>query len=258
MYQPAEIAENFIQTGIMKTSLPRTKMFILGIFAGAFIAFAGTGSAVASCVVTDASIGRVLNAIVFPSGLLMVILAGSELFTGNNLIIISVLEKRVKVSAMLTNWFFVYLGNLTGSLAVAALVVHSHIMDLFHSQLAYSVIALAEAKCSLGFQDALVRGILCNVLVCIAVWIASGAKDIPGKIMGMFLPIAIFVLCGFEHSIANMFFIPAGIFASAEYGQAVECLNIAGFFHNLLPVTLGNLIGGLLVGTGYRYVYLKK
>lgn len=259
MYSPAEIANNFINTGITKTSLPKLKMLLLGIFAGAFIAFAGAGSSVASCMVTDASIGRILSAVIFPAGLLMVILAGSELFTGNSLIIISVLEKRVKISAMLTNWVIVYIGNLVGSVLVAAAFVYGHVTDLFDGCLAESVVAAAAGKCSMSFQDALIKGILCNILVCIAVWIAAGAKDFPGKILGLFFPIAVFVLCGFEHSIANMFFIPAGIFAGAEYGiTGVAGLGIAGFLHNLIPVTLGNIIGGVLVGAGYRYIYLKK
>lgn len=258
MYSPSEIAKNFINTGIMKTSLPKMKMLVLGIFAGMFIAFAGAGSAVASAVVTDASVGKLLSAMVFPAGLLMVLLAGSELFTGNSLIIISVLEKKVKASSMLANWFFVYVGNLIGSLLVALVFVYGHLPDLFHGELGTAMIASAEAKCALSFQDAFLRGILCNILVCIAVWIAAGAKDIPGKILGLFFPIAVFVLCGFEHSIANMFFIPAGIFTAMEYGQTVTALGMAGFIHNLIPVTLGNVLGGVLVGAGYQYIYLRK
>ena len=258
MLKSNEIAKSFVQTGIQKTSMPTSKMFVLGIFAGMFVAFAGAGSTIASCMIEDPSLARIMNACIFPAGLIMVILAGSELFTGNNLIILSVLEKKVTFRQMLKNWIVVYAGNLTGSLLVASLIVLGHIPDLFSEQLAHTMVDVAASKADLAFQYAFIKGILCNILVCISVWVASASKQVPGKILALFLPIAVFVLCGFEHSVANMYCIPSGILTSMEYGITAAGLNLMGFVHNLIPVTIGNCIGGLLVGIGYHYVYLKK
>ena len=182
---------------------------------------------------------------------------------------IPLLQKEITPAGMLKNWGVVYLGNLAGGLLVAAGVVYSHQPDLFGKQMAVSVISTAAAKCSLSFGDAFIRGILCNFLVCIAVWISFAAKDAAGKIMGLFFPIMMFVLCGFEHSIANMYYIGAGIFAKGiqEYGDAAAAAGVdmgaitwGNFFGaNLLPVTIGNIIGGAVcVGCVYWYIYLRK
>lgn len=258
MLSPAQIAKNFIDVGIKKTSLPVVKTFVLAIFAGMFIALAGAGATIASAVVSDASTARLFSAMIFPAGLVMVVLAGSELFTGNCLIIVSVLAKKVRALAMVKNLVVVYLGNFVGAMLVNVIVVYGHTADLFGGQLAQVMVNTAAAKCSLSFQDGFLRGILCNVLVCIAVWVAAAATSAHGKVISLFLPIAVFVLCGFEHCVANMFYIPAGILAAAEYGIAAEGLN---WFHfavtNMIPVTLGNIVGGaFLVGAGYWFVYL--
>lgn len=258
MLKPNEIAKSFVQAGMSKTSLPVTKMFVLGIFAGAFVAFAGAGSTIASCTIANPSLAKLVNALIFPAGLIMVILAGSELFTGNSLIILSVLEKKVTMKEMFKNWMVVYAGNLVGSLCIAFLIVQARIPDLFSEQLAQTMINTASAKTQIVFLQAIVKGILCNMLVCISVWVATSSKQVPGKILALYLPIAVFVLCGFEHSVANMYCIPAGIFTSLEYGMTATGLNLMGLFHNLIPVTIGNVIGGLLIGIGYHYVYLKK
>ncbi len=229
----------------------------------------GVGATTVAVSVPLASVGKFVGACVFPGGLTMVLLAGSELFTGNTLLVIPLLEKEISPGGMLKNWAVVYLGNLAGGLLTAAGVVYSHQPDLFGDQMAVSVISTAAAKCSLSFGDGVIRGILCNFLVCIAVWISFAAKDVAGKIMGLFFPIMMFVLCGFEHSVANMYYIGAGIFAKGipEYAQAavkagvdsgaVTWGNFLGA--NLLPVTIGNIIGGAVcVGCVYWYVYLKK
>ena len=258
MLKPSQIANSFVDVGIQKTNLKIKKMFVLGIFAGMFVAFAGAGSSVASCTIPDPSFARIMNACIFPAGLIMVILAGSELFTGNSLIVISVLEKKVPIPKMLLNWIVVYLGNLVGSLFVAYMIVYGHIPDLFSEQLAQSMVNTAASKTQLTFQYAFIKGILCNILVCISVWVASASKQVPGKILALFLPIAVFVLCGFEHSVANMYSIPAGILTSIEYGISSSAVTLSGFIQNLIPVTLGNIVGGLMVGVGYHYIYLKK
>lgn len=268
-FTPAEVAKNYIAAGKAKVGTPISKMFLLAVLAGAFIAMGGVGATTVAVSVPLASVGKFAGACVFPGGLTMVLLAGSELFTGNTLLVIPLLQKEITPAEMLKNWGVVYLGNLAGGLLVGALVVFSHQPDLFGKQMAVSVISTAAAKCSLSFGDAVIRGILCNFLVCIAVWISFAAKDVAGKIMGLFFPIMMFVLCGFEHSIANMYYIGAGIFAKGipEYGQAaaqagvdMEVVTWGNFLGgNLLPVTIGNIIGGALcVGCVYWYVYLKK
>ncbi len=260
MLSPVQIAKNYVDVGAGKTKLPAAKMFVLAVFAGLFIAVAGSAAAIASATIPDPSAARLVNSLVFPAGLAMVVLAGSELFTGNSLIIISVLEKKASITGMLKNWGIVYLGNLIGSLFLALLFVYSHIPDLYDGALAQNLVTIAAAKTSLSFSDAFLRGILCNILVCIAVWISIGAPSAPGKILGLYLPIAVFVLCGFEHCVANMFYIPSALFIGSTYGITAEGLNWIGFFlKNLLPVTLGNLVGGaVIVGCGYWFAYLRQ
>ncbi len=259
MNSPAEIARNYISTGETKCKNSVSKMIVLAIFAGMFIAVAGVGATVAAVSIKTASVAKLVGALIFPTGLAMVLIAGSELFTGNNLIIISVLEKRVSVAAMLKNWLFVYIGNFIGSVLIALLVVYGGVFKLFSSELAASAVKIAEAKATMPFVDALLKGILCNFLVCIAVWMSFGAKTVSGKIIGLFLPIMLFVLSGYEHSVANMYYIPAGLFAAGKHAITAEALTWGNFIvNNLIPVTIGNIIGGsFIVGAGYWFVYLK-
>ena len=259
MHSPLEIARNFVEIGIHKVKLSAWKMLILGIFAGGFIGFAGIAATTAGATVENPSLSRLLSAIVFPAGMAMVLVAGSELFTGNNLIIISVLEKKTKIMDMLKNWFFVFLGNFIGAAGVAVLVVFGHTPDLFGNRLAEKVVSSAVVRVEQTFPEAFIRGLLCNVLVCIAVWAAFAAKKVSGKLMMSFWPVMVFVLCGFEHSIADIYFCVAGILASSEYGITAEGLTWGSFLlKNLLPVTLGNILGGAgIVGVGYWLVYLR-
>ncbi|MDR0905941.1 MAG: formate/nitrite transporter family protein [Oscillospiraceae bacterium] len=268
MNSPKEVAQNYIAIGVGKTKLSAGRMLVLAILAGMFIALAGVGSTIASVTVANASLAKLISAAVFPTGLAMVLVAGSELFTGNSLLIIPVLEKQAKVSAVLRNWFFVYIGNLIGSILVSALAVYGGTFDLFSNAAAAAVIKTAAAKVTLSFGDALLRGILCNFLVCIAVWMSFAAKDVVGKIAGLYLPIMLFVVSGHEHSVANMYYISAGLFAAknptyaaaaTEAGVNLSKLSWGAMFgSNLLPVTIGNIIGGLvLVGAAYWFVYLK-
>lgn len=269
MNSPKEVAQNYIATGVAKTKYPAIKMLLLGILAGMFIALAGVGATIAPVSTVSASLAKLIGAAVFPAGLAMVLIAGSELFTGNCLIIISVLEKEAKFIAMLKNWLFVYIGNFIGSVLVAALTVYGGTFSLFNDAAAAAVIKTAVAKVGMSFSDAMLRGILCNFLVCIAVWMTFAAKDIVGKVAGLYLPIMLFVLCGFEHSIANMFYVPAGLFAAKNSAYMAAYSAISGssnvksltwgtmFTKNLIPVTIGNIIGGVvLVGIGYWFIYL--
>lgn len=259
MNSPVQIAQNYVTIGTNKTKLPLAKMFMLSIFAGAFIAIAGVGATTAAVSIASSSVAKLVGACIFPAGLALSLIAGSELFTGNCLIVIPLLEKTVTLKAMLKNWVVVYLGNFVGALLISLLVVYSHTFDLFAAKLAASAVATADMKCALSFGDAFLRGIMCNVLVCLGVWMAFAADDVAGKIIGLFFPVMIFVLCGFEHCIANMYYISAGMMANEMYALGAANLTLTNFFlGNLLPVTLGNIVGGASIGIGYWFAYLKK
>lgn len=255
MNSPKEIALAYCAAGEAKTKMPALRVFVLAVFAGMFIALAGVGATIAAVSVEKASVAKLVGALLFPAGLAMVIVAGSELFTGNNLLIVPVLAGRIRIGQMLKNWVIVYIGNLVGSLLVAGLCAGGNVFALFGGAAAESVIKTAAAKVGMGFGTAFIKGILCNFLVCIAVWMAFAAKTVPGKIMAVFFPVALFVLSGFEHSIANMYYISAGLFCGGAEGLTWGSM----FLRNLLPVTLGNIVGGAgLVGCGYWCVYLKE
>ncbi len=272
---PAEIAAATIQSGINKTKLPALKQFILGILAGVFIAFASEGSNMAAFNLfakpETYGLGKAIAGAIFGTGLMLVIVAGGELFTGNTMIIAGVLDGKVKLNTMLKNWFFVYIGNFVGSVFLAYMMTQSGLFNSGANVLGAQTIKIAVYKTSLAFMPALYLGIMCNWLVCLAVWMATGAKDIVGKLMAIFFPIWLFITSGFEHSVANMYYIPAGIMAKANPAWAAEVLkfgvtpeklahlNWGTFvFNNLLPVTIGNIIGGgLFVGGIYWFVYIK-
>ena len=251
MLSPNKIAETAVEVGKKKAELSALKMVLLGIFAGMFIALAGVGATLGS-----AYGGKVVGACIFPAGLAMVVIAGSELFTGNNLMVAALFTKKISKGELLRNWVLVFLGNFIGAILVAFLAVISGVLD----GVGDAVVTAATNKFNLDFIEAFVRGILCNFLVCIAVWMAFGAETVTGKIIAVFFPIMLFVLCGFEHSVADMFYGPAGIFMAIKNGVSVEGLNVGAFlFQNLLPVTLGNIVGGAgLVGGGYYLIYLKN
>lgn len=259
MHSPLEIARNYVEIGIHKVRLSALKMVVLGMFAGIFIGFAGIASTVGSSTIENPSVARLVSACLFPAGMAMVLVAGSELFTGNNLIIIALLEKKIKLHEMLKNWFFVFVGNFLGAAFVAFMVVFGHTPDLFGEKLADSIVNAALHRVNLTFADSFIRGVLCNILVCIAVWAAFAAKKVSGKLLMSFWPVMLFVLCGFEHSIADIYFCLAGIFAAGEYGIAAEGLTFGSFLlKNLLPVTIGNIVGGAgIVGVGYWAMYLR-
>lgn len=265
MNTPAQVAENYLSTGKAKVSLPFGRMLALAILAGIYIALAGVGASCAAVTVESASLAKLVSGCLFPAGLTMVLLAGSELFTGNCLLVMPLAQKTIAPAQMLRSWVVVYLGNFIGAMAVAWVASASHTFTLFGDWFAISVVGTAAAKCSLSFADGLLRGILCNLLVCLAVWISFAAKSVGGKIAGLYLPILLFVLCGYEHCVANMYYIPAGIFTLADpaYAEALAGLNAAsvtwaGLASNLIPVTLGNILGGAGLGLAYWYIYLKK
>lgn len=253
---PAQVTELMLAGMTGKSKLPVVKMFLLGILAGAFIAFGAEASSLAAHNVTQVGIQRLIMGCVFPVGLIMVVLLGTELFTGNCMMVAAVADKRVKFAMLLRNWIVVYLGNLVGAALIVLLVSATGQLGYSSNGLAVLTIKIAAAKTGLSFGAALAGGILCNVLVCIAVLLAMASKSIIGKIMGIWFPIMAFVLSGFEHSVANMYYIPAGIFASMnpayaaaaqEAGINMANLNALGFLGNIVPVTLGNIVGGAAI-----------
>lgn len=253
---PAQVAELMLVGMTGKSKLPLVKMFLLGILAGAFIAFGAEASSLAAHNVTQVGIQRLIMGCVFPVGLIMVVLLGTELFTGNCMMVAAVADKRVKLAMLLRNWIVVYLGNLIGAALIVLLVSATGQLGYSSNGLAVLTIKIATAKTGLSFGAAFAGGILCNALVCIAVLLAMASKSIIGKIAGIWFPIMAFVLSGFEHSVANMYYIPAGIFASMnpayaaaaqEAGVNMANLNALGFLGNIVPVTLGNIVGGAVI-----------
>ena len=268
MLSPSEMMNACTGAGVRKCALTPLRAFLLAILAGALIAFGGAATNTAAHTAQGAGFVRLICGLLFPFGLGIVILTGSELFTGNCLIAVSLAQKKVTPSAMLKNWIVVYCGNFVGSLLVAACCAFTGQMDYSSGGLATFTMKLAASKCALGFGSAVALGIACNVLVCLGVLCAMTAKDTIGKIFGAYLPVALFVLCGFEHSVANMFYVPAGLFAksipayaalAAGAGLDLSGLSWGAFLlNNLLPVTIGNIIGGagvgLLLWMGHRSV----
>lgn len=260
MFTPKEIAKNYINIGTTKAKLSVIDTILLSIMAGMFIACAGIASTAATVTIESASVAKLVSACIFPAGLIMVVLCGSELFTGDNLVVIAWLSKKIKFYEVLRNWVLVLFGNFIGACIICAFVVYGHTPDLFGGKLAEVIVSTANAKCGLSFQDAFLRGIMCNILVCLGVWAAAAAKDVAGKVLGAFFPVMCFVMCGYEHSVANCYYIMAGFMAKAEYAVAGDNLTAFNFFvGNLIPVTLGNIVGGaIFVGFAYWLIYLRK
>ncbi len=254
---PKAIVEAASDIGKAKTELSIPKTLVLGFLAGAYIAFGALLAIVVGKGVNTETlgpgIGKLLFGGVFPVGLMLVVIAGSELFTGNcGLITPACLTGKAKWSGLLRNWVLVYIGNLAGSLFVAYFLAYLTGITTSEPWLSASR-AIAVGKVSKSFGALFWRGVGCNWLVCLAVWLAVASDDIIGKIWGIWFPIMAFVTLGFEHSVANMFFIPLGIFLGADvtWGQF--------FITNLIPVTLGNIVGGaFFVGCIYWYLYLKE
>lgn len=269
---PADIIAMNMKGGEDKTALPVRKMLMMGVLAGAFIAFGGAASNTVMYAIDNAGLARLLGGIIFPVGLMMVVFMGGELFTGNCLIAMNVMAKKVSVGRLLRNLAIVYVGNLLGALLIDVLLVYSGNLDYSGGLLGAYAIKIAVAKAGIEPVKAILSGILCNILVCAAILMSSAAKDAAGKLWAIFFPICAFVVAGFEHSIANMFYIPTGILAAQnpEYAaKAAEAygitaaqfdsLNLGGFLNNLLPVTLGNMIGGsLFVGGLFYLIYRRK
>ena len=270
---PAEMAVKAAEVGVKKTALDTLRMFLLAVLAGAFISmgavFATTVSAGGSAL--PYGVARLLAGLTFTLGLILVIVSGSELFTGNNLIVIAFANRRITLAALLRNWGIVYLGNFVGAVLTAYLMFLTRQYTFGGGSVGLAALNTGEAKTSLVFAQALVLGIFCNALVCMAVWMCFSARSTIDKILAIVPPIAAFVAAGFEHSIANMYFIPVAMFikqmGTPAFFEAIQKtpadfphLTWSNFFMvNLLPVTIGNIIGGvLMVGLMYWFIYLSK
>ncbi|MCW8836642.1 MAG: formate/nitrite transporter family protein [Rhodospirillales bacterium] len=252
-YAPREIAQRVENAGIGKATMPLTPLFTLGVLAGAFIAL---GAMFYTVAVTGSELGygptRVLGGLVFSLGLVLVVIAGAELFTGNNLIIMAWADGKITMAQLLRNWVIVFAGNFVGSVATAAIMYLSGALDIGGGNTAKTAIAIAEGKIALPFAEAFFRGVLCNALVCLAVWLTFAAHSVVDKIFAILFPITAFVALGFEHSVANMYLIPIGMLAAGSG-------DVAGFIGNLIPVTLGNIVGGgVFVALVYHLIYVRK
>lgn len=270
-YTPSEVIKSNIKSAVAKANLPLAKMILLGMMAGAFIAFGGAASSVAAHGVADVGLARSIAGAIFPVGLMLVVFTGSELFTGNSLMIMAVIDKKITLLKMIRNLVVVYFANFIGALIIDVLVFLSGQFDFSGGGLGAYTIKVALAKTSIAPVTAVISGILCNILVCLAIVLAGTAKDSIGRIFGIFFPIAAFVVCGFEHCVANMFYIPAGMLAATNtayvqkaqelYGiTAQQCSSLTHFAgtESLLFVTIGNIIGGVLfVGVVLYMVHIK-
>jgi formate/nitrite transporter len=260
-YAPAQIAMRVREVGVTKATMPVLTMFALAILAGAFIAL---GSLFFTMTMTTGTTGqppafglmRLAGGLTFSLGLILVVVGGAELFTGNNLIAMAWASGRVTTQQVMRNWGWVYLGNLVGAVGTAALVWLAGVHTMSDGAVGETMVQIARSKIALDPVSALARGVLCNVLVCLAVWLCMGARTVTDKILATVFPITAFVACGFEHSIANMYFLPIGVALAA--GTSAP-LSVTGALSNLALVTLGNVLGGtVLVALVYWSVYLRS
>jgi formate transporter len=267
---PGEMAKRAEYIGVSKAEAPAVKVFFLALLAGAFI---GMGAIFATTISTGTAgvlpfgVSKLLTGFVFCLGLILVVVGGAELFTGNNLIVMAWAGRKVSTAQLMRNWIIVYIGNFIGSIGTAILLFLSKQYTFASGAVGVTALSIANGKVGLGFIQAIALGILCNTLVCLAVWLTFSARSTVDKIMAIIFPITAFVAAGFEHSIANMYFIPIGIFIktfdpafTANAGLDLVKLTWSNFFiANLLPVTIGNIIGGtVFVAAIYWLIFLRE
>jgi formate transporter len=270
---PAEMARKAEATGVAKAGMDATRLLVLAVLAGAFIglgAMAATTLWTGTAGVMPFGIARMLGGLVFALGLILVVLGGAELFTGDNLMVMAWAGRRITLIALLRAWTIVFVGNLIGAVATAALVFLAGHHLLADGAVGATALAIGRAKMELPFMRAFFLGVLCNVLVCLAVWLCYGAHSTTDKLLAILFPITAFVAAGFEHSVANMYFVPQAMLilwaapesfwaAAGLYPAAFAGLTPGGLAMNLIPVTLGNMVGGgVLVGLVYWFVYLRR
>jgi len=262
-YSPAEIQVSVETVGVKKATLPLLPSFMLSVMAGGSI---GLGALYYTIVASDADLSfatiRVVGGLVFSLGLALVLVAGAELFTGNNLIVMAWASGKISTKQVLRNWTIVYCGNLVGSIGLVILVLFSHHLDMNGGRIGLTILNTAVAKISPDMVTLFFKGILCNILVCLGVWLAYAGRSVTDKIVGLMLPVSAFVAAGFEHCVANMYFLPMA-WLLTETGQVpagfdASVITISGIIHNLVPVTLGNIVGGSgFVGLAYWVIYRR-
>ncbi|NEU04670.1 MULTISPECIES: formate/nitrite transporter family protein [Clostridium] len=268
MLSPLEVTEYVEEVGVKKAKNKSIQTLFLGILAGAYIALGAFGSAVASHSVTNFGLQKTVAGLVFPVGLLLVLICGAELFTGNCLLSVAVAQKRISIKDMAKNLLIVFIGNFIGTVLIAFLVYGAGLLDFNSGAVGGYAIKVATGKVNLTVSQALFSGILCNIIVCLAVWGSYTAKDISGKVLMGFIPIFVFIISGFEHCVANMYYLTIGLLAkgnpvyveaSHQTAEKLANLNVMGIIHNLIPVTIGNIIGGsVLIGLTYWFIYKKS
>jgi formate transporter len=260
-YSPAEIKEAVEKVGVKKANLPLLASFMLAIVAGGGVGF---GALYYTIVASDAALSfattRVVGGFVFTLGLALVLVGGAELFTGNNLIVMAWASGKVSTRTMLRNWTIVWFGNFFGSLGLVVLVFFSHHLDMNDGRIALSILNTATGKIRPDMVTLFFKGILCNVLVCAAVWLAYAGRSVTDKMVAVILPVSAFIAAGFEHCVANMYFLPlAWLLVQTGHAPAnfdASLITLSGIVHNLVPVTLGNIVGGAgFVGAFYWTIY---
>lgn len=265
MLKPVEICDEVIETYAKKVEYPVLKSVTLGMLAGAFIALGGFAAALASHSIENVGLAKFVAGAIFPVGLMLILVCGCDLFTGNVLVSVPFVDGKVTGRKMLKNWGIIYLSNLAGAAIVAFLIYSSGMLDTNNFMLGGYALKVAATKASLPFGKALASGILCNILVCIAVWMSFAAKDIAGKILAIWFPIMAFIVGGFEHCVANMYYFSIAMLAKSnpQYAEAFHVtpeklahINLTGIIENLIPVTIGNIIGGgLFVGVAFWFAF---
>jgi formate/nitrite transporter len=266
-FTPAEVAEKVKTIGVLKANMPMFSLIILSLMAGAFIAF---GAMYYTIAMTEPSaaygMSKVVGGLAFALGFILVVIAGAELFTGNNLVVMAWAKGEVSLAALLKNWLVVYSANAVGAFVMVYLVYISGFLNDAHHMVGVTAIKAGLAKVDHSTTEAFVRGIFCNALVCLASWMVYASRTVSDKVLAVLFPISAFVAMGFEHCIANMYMIPAAIVASWDpaivaasgFEPAVLAnLDLAGFINNIVPVTLGNIVGGaVFVAMAYYLVFV--
>jgi formate/nitrite transporter len=267
-FPPTEMAERMENVGVKKAALDFWSMLALAVLAGAFI---GLGAEFCTLVITDNGLGfglnKLLGGLVFSLGLILVVVAGAELFTGNNLIVMAWVSRKLTLGQLMRNWLIVYFGNLVGSLGTAMLMYLTRQWAFADYHVGATALNIANAKVNLSVTEGLTRGILCNALVCLAVWLCLSGRSVTDKVLAIVFPITAFVASGFEHSIANMYFVPMGLLlkgepqvvaAAGKVASDLVNLNLQGFIGNLVSVTTGNIFGGgFMVAVIYWFIYRR-
>lgn len=245
--RPADIAQRIEAVSVERADLTTRKLIVLGVLGGIYV---GLGGALATLALTDSGLGfglaRLSAGVAFSLGLILLVIAGGELFTGNNLMVLALASRKVSAHSVWRNWSLAYAANAAGALLLALAIHHAGILD--SGGIRVTAARIAEAKVELGFLSAFLRGVLCNMLVCLAVWLSASARSVEGKVIAIVFPVGAFVALGFEHSVANLYLLPVGMLSGAN-------VTLAGILGNIVPVTLGNIVGGVGLTGAYWLTY---